>query len=362
MLVRTIVILATLALLGPDNATADRLGEATSEDGLYAVFETTLGDFVCRLEPDKTPVTVGNFVGLVDGTREFRDPETGKMVKRHFYDGLRFHRIVRGFVIQGGDPQGDGSGGPGYSVCDEIDTTLAFDSAGILAMASDVTDHNGSQFFITLAPEPHLNGRHTIFGHVVAGMDVVEAIGRQPLQADSTQPRTDILMRKVRIVRTGPEAEAFDADAAFSRNGAMCQRQAAARAAATASFLAQLADDAARATRSPSGLLYLVEREGNGDPPHSGDLLSFHCTGYLANDGTRFWSTYDRGQPFRLKLGSSRVIAAWEETARRMRTGEKCRIIVPPELGYGERGNPLAGIPRDATLVFDMELLGIERH
>jgi peptidyl-prolyl cis-trans isomerase A (cyclophilin A) len=362
MLVRALPILTALALLGPERAIADRLGDATATDGIYAVFETTLGDFVCRLELHKTPVTVGNFIGLVEGSREFLDPETGKMVKRHFYDGLRFHRIVRGFVVQGGDPKGDGSGGPGYSVCDEIDSTLVFDAPGILAMASDTSDHNGSQFFITLVPAPHLNGRHTIFGHVVSGMDVIETISKQPLQSDSTRPRTDILMRKVRIVRTGRDAEAFDADAAFAANGDMCQRQAAVREAATASFLAQLAEDEAHATRSPTGLLVLVQHEGNGEPPDDGDVVSFHCTGYLASNGTRFWSTYDRGQPFRVKVGSSRVIPAWEEVSRRMRPGERCRIIVPPDLAYGEGGNPLAGIPQDATLVFDMELLGVERH
>jgi peptidyl-prolyl cis-trans isomerase A (cyclophilin A) len=344
------------------DASADRFGEATADDGIYAVFETTLGDFVCRLEPDKAPITVGNFVGLAEGSRAFEDPETGRLVRRHFYDGLLFHRIVRGFVIQGGDPKGDGSGGPGYSICDEIDSSLVFDTPGVLAMASDANHPNGSQFFITLVPAPHLNGRHNIFGHVVSGMDVVRAIAAQPLQSDSTRPRTDILMRKVRIVRTGPVAQDFDADAAFAGNPVMCQRLAVARREATESFLAQLATDEARAVRTPTGLLVVVLQEGSGDRPQDGDLVSFHCTGYLAEDGTRFWSTYDRGQPFRVKLGSHRVMPAWEEAAQRMRPGEKCRLIVPPELGYGESGNRLTGIPGGATLVFDMELLGVERR
>jgi peptidylprolyl isomerase len=358
----TTVLLALATCLVSTPAAADRVGEATATEGLYAVFETTLGNFVCRLEPEKAPVTVGNFVGLAEGSHAFRDPRTGEMVERRFYDGLKFHRVVPGFVVQGGDPKGDGSGGPGYEFCDEIDPDLRFDAPGLLAMASAGRDRNGSQFFLTLAPAPHLNGRHTIFGRVVAGQEVLEAMAKQPLMGPGrSTPVSDIVMRKVRIVRTGAAAEAFDAATAFAREAEIRAQQEAEREMAAAAFREQLEADHARAERTASGLEYIVFEPGSGDPPKRGDTISTHCTGYLA-DGTRFWSTYDQGEPFRVVIGVGKVIPAWDEAYLDMRPGEKRRLIVPPELGYGAHGNRHAGIPANATLVFDVELLAVERH
>jgi peptidyl-prolyl cis-trans isomerase A (cyclophilin A) len=345
------------------SATADPVDDAVAGDGLFAVFETSLGNFACALDFEKAPVTVGNFVGLAEGTKEFRDPRNGQLTTRRFYDGLKFHRVLPGFVAQGGDPRGDGTGGPGYEFADEIDPSLTFDTAGVLAMASAGPDRNGSQFFITLAPAPHLNGRHSIFGHVVAGMDVVQSMARQPrLGPDRSTPVTDIEIRKLRIVRNGERARAFDAAAAFAQAATMHERRAAAKRAAADAFRAALAQDEARATRSPSGLRYIVLVTGQGDPPKPGDTISTHCTGYLASDGTRFWSTYDREQPFRVAIGLGKVIKGWEEAFLQMRPGEKRRLIIPPELAYGPQGNPGVGIPGNATLVFDVELLAVERR
>lgn len=356
----TLVLASVLASSG---AAGDPIDEATTAEGLFAVFETTLGTFACQLDFRRAPVTVGNFVGLAEGTREFRDPRTGQMVKRHFYDGLKFHRVIPGFVVQGGDPQGDGSGGPGYEFCDEIDPSLVFDAPGLLAMASAGRDRNGSQFFVTLGPAPHLNGRHTIFGQVVAGMDVLQTMARQArMGPDRSTPVTEIVMRKVRIVRTGPAASRFDAEAAYAREGSACVHQEAARQAAAAAFRAQIDADRAHAVRSPSGLEYIVLEPGSGDPPKPGDTISAHCTGYLAKDGTRFWSTYDQREPFRVEIGIGKVIPGWDEAYLGMRPGEKRRLIVPPNLGYGTYGNASAGIPPNATLVFDVELLSVERH
>jgi cyclophilin family peptidyl-prolyl cis-trans isomerase len=285
------------------------------------------------------------------------------MVKRHFYDGLTFHRVIPDFVVQGGDPQGDGSGGPGYEFCDEIDPSLEFDSPGVLAMASAGRNRNGSQFFLTLAPAPHLNGHHTIFGRVVAGMDVLHEMAGQPrMGPDRSTPVTAIVMRKVRIVRTGPVAGMFDAAAAYAREGRACAHQEAARQAAVAAFRTQFEADRARAVHTPTGLEYIVLAPGSGDPPKPGDTISAHCTGYLAKDGTRFWSTHDRREPFRVEIGTGKVIPGWEEAYLDMRPGEKRRLIIPPNLGYGAHGNASAGIPPNATLVFDVELLSVERH
>jgi peptidylprolyl isomerase len=356
-----IVLLVALAAATP--AHPDEIANATSAPGLYAVFETTLGDFVCRLEPERASLAVGNFVGLAEGTREFKDPRTGQSVRRRFYDGLKFHRVVADFVVQGGDPHGDGSGGPGYEFIDEVEPTLHFDVAGVLAMANAGRDRNGSQFFVTLAPAPHLDGHHTIFGHVVFGMEVVQSMARQPRTGpDGSTPVTDIVMRKVRIVRTGPAAVGFDAAAAFARQEEIRARHDGERHAAEAAFRAQLERDKASAVHTPSGLMYVLVEPGSGDPPQPGDTISTHCTGYLAADGTRFWSTHDLGQPFRAPIGVGKVIKAWDEAYLRMRPGEKRRLIVPPELGYGDKGNPRAGIPSGATLVFDVELLSVDRR
>jgi len=342
---------------------ADPVAEATATEGLYAVFETSVGTFVCRLEPDKAPVTVGNFVGLAEGTQEFTDPRTGEPIRRRFFDGLKFHRVLPGFVVQGGDPKGDGTGGPGYEFMDEFDPSEHFDAPGVLAMANAGSDKNGSQFFVTLAPAPHLDGHHTIFGHVVAGLDVVLGMAKLPRTGiEKSTPVTDIVMRRVRIVRTGAAATAFDAGAAFASQSTMRARRAAMQQAQAEAFHAQVAQDRARAVRTPSGLLYVVLAAGNGDPPLAGDTISTHCTGYLEKDGTRFWSTHDSGEPFRTVIGVGKVIKAWEEAYLDMRPGERRRLIVPPELAYGAAGKPKAGIPANATLIFDIELLAVERH
>lgn len=352
-----------LAGLAPAAPAADPLGDALAPDGLYAMFETTSGTFACRLEPERAPVTVGNFVGLAEGTKEFRDARTGQAVTRHFYDGLKFHRVLPGFVVQGGDPRGDGAGGPGYEFADEIVPDLRFDTPGILAMANAGHDRNGSQFFITLAPAPHLDGRHSIFGHVVAGMEVLHAMAKLPRTGpDRSVPVSDIVIRKLRIVRTGERARAFDAAAAFAGQAAMKNRREAAKQTAADAFRAQFAADEARATRTPSGLRYVRLASGTGEPPRPGDTISTHCTGYLAQDGTRFWSTYDQGTPFRVAIGLGKVIKGWDEAFLEMRPGEKRRLIIPPDLGYGPQGNPRVGIPGNAVLVFDVELLAVERR
>lgn len=352
-----------LAAVSAVAVAADPIDDATAADGLYAVFETTLGSFACRLEPEKAPVTVGNFVGLAAGTQEFIDARTGQRTKRPFYDGLRFHRVVSGFVVQAGCPRGDGTGGPGYEFVDEIDPSLRHDGPGVLSMASAGRDRNGSQFFITLAAAPHLDDRQSVFGRVVAGMDVLESMTKLPrMGLDRTTPVSEILIRKVRVIRTGDAARAFDAAAAFALQAEVRVKREAAQHAAWVTFHAQLEQDRAQAVRTASGLLYVVLAPGSGDAPKPGDTAVTHCTGWLEKDGTRFWSTRDGGQPFRIKVGTGKVIKAWEEAFLEMRPGEKRRLIVPPELGYGAQGNVRAGIPGNTTLVFDVELVDIERH
>lgn len=164
----------------------------------YAVFNTNKGTFKAKLFDDKVPNTVANFVGLAEGTKAWKDPKTDKMVKKPFYNGLIFHRIIDGFMIQGGCPEGTGYGGPGYKFADEFDKSLKHTKAGILSMANSGPNTNGSQFFVTLGPTPHLNGRHTVFGEVVSGMDVVKAIGKVRT-GEADRPVTPVVIKELKI-------------------------------------------------------------------------------------------------------------------------------------------------------------------
>jgi len=186
-----------LCLLGGVALGAEELKQPP---GTYVVFHTTKGKVVCRLFTDKVPKTTANFIGLVEGTKEWVDPKTKERVKRPFYNGLIFHRVIPGFMIQSGCPLGTGFGGPGYTFADEFHPALKHNKPGILSMANAGPNTNGSQFFITLAPTPHLDRRHSVFGEVVEGMDVVNAIVKVP-RNQRDKPLTDVVMTKVEIVR-----------------------------------------------------------------------------------------------------------------------------------------------------------------
>jgi peptidyl-prolyl cis-trans isomerase A (cyclophilin A) len=167
---------------------------------VYAHFETSLGNFTAELFEDKVPQTVANFAGLADGSKEWTHPGTGQKQRKPYYDGLIFHRVIEGFMLQGGDPLGKGYGGPGYQFADEFHPELRHDTAGILSMANAGPNTNGSQFFVTLAPTPHLDRRHSVFGKVISGLDVVEKIGHVPTDAQD-RPTTPVVMKKVTIER-----------------------------------------------------------------------------------------------------------------------------------------------------------------
>ena len=178
----------------------DKQGATKMGKDLYAVLETSKGKIVCRLFEDKTPVTVKNFTDLAEGKKEWRDPMTGQPTKKPLYDGLIFHRVIPNFMIQGGDPLGNGTGGPGYAFKDEFSPDLKFDRPGLLAMANAGPNTNGSQFFITTVPTPWLTGHHTIFGEVVEGQDVVDAISNVP-RGPNDKPLTPVVIQKVTIER-----------------------------------------------------------------------------------------------------------------------------------------------------------------
>jgi peptidyl-prolyl cis-trans isomerase A (cyclophilin A) len=178
-----------------------QVGEAKGKKGaktMIAVFETTQGTFKVTLFKDKAPKTVENFVGLAEGTREWTDPKSGEKVKKPFYDGLVFHRVIADFMIQGGDPLGNGTGGPGFRFSDEFHPELKHNKAGILSMANAGPNTNGSQFFITVAATPHLDNRHSVFGEVTEGLDVVFAISKVKTDAGN-RPNTPIVIKSLKI-------------------------------------------------------------------------------------------------------------------------------------------------------------------
>lgn len=168
--------------------------------GLYAVIYTSMGNIVCRLFEKEAPKAVANFRGLATGSKPWKDPETGQMKHQPLYSGTTFHRVIPKFMIQGGDPEGNGEGDPGYEFADEIDPNLNFDRPGILAMANHGPNTNGSQFFITVAPAPHLNGHYTIFGEVVSGQDVADAISEVPRNEDD-KPLKPVSILRIAIHR-----------------------------------------------------------------------------------------------------------------------------------------------------------------
>ena len=168
--------------------------------GLYAQFATTEGTFTVRLFDQEAPKTVENFVGLAEGTKPWKDPRTNQSVTRPYYDGVIFHRVINGFMIQSGDPLGEGIGGPGYTFADEFHPTLRHDKPGMLSMANRGPNTNAGQFFITLAPTPHLDDRHSVFGEVVDGMEIVARIGGAPT-GDRDRPRTTIAITTITIER-----------------------------------------------------------------------------------------------------------------------------------------------------------------
>ena len=300
-------------------------------DGLYAEITTERGTIVCSLEYQKAPMTVSSFVGLAEGTI----PANGATGKK-FFDGLTFHRVEPGFVIQGGDPNGDGTGGPGYEFPNEIRPDLRHDRAGTLSMANAGPDTNGSQFFITLRQTPNLDGGYNVFGYVVKGMDVVNAIKKGDR------------ITGVRILRVGDAAKAFVVTPE-SFNALVAKAEVSERTAE----LALIQKKWPHLTMTKSGLMYEVLEKGSGGSPPAGSTVSVKYTGMLL-DGKVFDSTEARGAPAVLRV--DRVIKGWTEALLAMKRGERRMLVIPPELAYGERGYP-GVIPPNSFLVFDVQLI-----
>lgn len=354
------------------------------ENGLFTEIETAKGKIVIKLEYQKTPITVANFVSLAEGKNPFITDE--KLKGKPYYDGLKFHRVIKDFMIQGGDPAGNGTGGCGYSFKDEIVPEFVFDKAGILAMANSGPATNSSQFFITHKDTPWLNGKHTIFGYLVSGQNVVDAIAQ------------DDLMNKVTIIRKGKEAQSWDAVKVFSdyyvnkaeddKKMAAAQaeeraKQAAKDAEAKKAYNTQyapvmaekvkyLAGVRSSSTKTDSGLEYKIIKKGTDKKPVDGSTIYIHYAGYL-EDGSLFDSSYEEVakiygkydenrakqngyNPFPFQAGKKDgLIPGFIEGMEKLSFGDKAVIFIPSALGYGERG---AGnvIPPNSNIIFELEI------
>jgi len=307
-------------------------------DGVFAKITTSKGELLLSLEYEKTPMTVSNFVGLAEGSLNLKKSGIP------FYDGLTFHRVINDFMIQAGCPEGKGTGGPGYKFPDEIDDSLKHVGAGTLSMANAGPGTNGSQFFITHVATPWLDGKHTVFGHVVEGQDVVNSIA----QGD--------VMEKVEILRVGESAENFIVTKeSFAEAVIKAESKEKARLAnLNKELIKELENRWPNAITTKSGLRYIVLNEGTGDnSPKVGKEVTVHYTGTLL-DGRTFDSSVQRGTPATFAVGQ--VIEGWNEALVTMKKGEKRTLIIPPELGYGAQGYP-GVIPPNSYLIFDVELL-----
>ncbi len=327
---------STVVLLGSSCSPRSKTMEALKgKEGVFAVIETSRGDIAVNLFYKETPLTVTNFVGLAEGTL---DAAKGKK----FYDGLKFHRVIDNFMIQGGDPRGNGTGGPGYKFPDEFVDEFIFDKPGKLAMANSGPGTNGSQFFITHVETPWLNYKHTIFGEVVAGQDVVNAI------------KQNDVIKSVTIVRQGAEAEKFSASQ--KDFDALLDKIAKDNAEAEQKKFAKVTEGC---TKTADGIYYQIITEGKGDKTGKGKNVTVEYKGYLV-DGSLFDASKGmdpRGhEPLDFTTGAGQMIPGFDMMVQDMKLGETRKMVLPPELAYGKQGYP-GVIPANAHICFDVKVV-----
>lgn len=355
------------ALLISSVALAAKPKKPKMEPGIYVEFTTSKGVILCVLEYQKTPMTVANFVGLAEGNLHIMD---SLHYSKPFYNGLKFHRVIKDFMIQGGDPDGTGSGGPKHRFYDEIHPDLKHTGPGILSMANAGPATNGSQFFITHKETPWLDGKHSVFGHVISGQDVVNAIE----QGD--------VMTTVKIIRVGKEAKKWNASTAFmdtykklkSVEDEKAKKQAEEQAIQNERInkISGMSEEEYKnymfnevkakypnAQLSPSGLVYIIEKEGEGPKATEGMKMSVHYRGTFRHDGKQFDASYDRGQPMDFTYKVNRMIPGFEEGLGMVGKGGKAKLIIPYFQAYGKNGRPGA-IPPYSDLVFDIEIMNIQ--
>ncbi len=359
MKIKSILLISLVTLFASCSKSYDNLKE-----GLYADIETTKGNMIVKLEFEKVPNTVANFVTLAEGKNPFVSEE---FKGKPFYDGLKFHRVIGDFMIQGGDPNGDGSGGPGYKFKDEFHPDLKHSKAGILSMANAGPSTNGSQFFITHKETPWLDNMHTVFGEVVEGLEVINTIA------------ADDVIEKITIVRIGNAAKKFDAVKIFKNYYSSVEKEIKEAEEKCKQFYEskakEIADLKATGIKTESGLIYKIIKKGYNKKPSNGNQVVIHYAGYLENgqlfdtsyeDIAQLCGKFDQNRAnqngyngFPVTIGNLPFIQGFNEGVNMMNFGDKYMIYIPSNLGYGEQGAGDA-IPPNANIIFEVELLEIK--
>jgi cyclophilin family peptidyl-prolyl cis-trans isomerase len=374
---KILLLLSTVVVFASCNKQYNDLG-----DGLFAEFDTNMGTMVVKLSYEKTPITVANFVALAEGNH----PDVDSIhLGKPFYNGLIFHRVMDNFMIQGGDPEGTGRGGPGYSFPDEFDPSLMHDKAGILSMANSGPATNGSQFFITETPTPHLNNKHTVFGEVVLGLEIQDSISNvQTGVAD--RPISDVIIKKLNIIRNGSEANNFDAVNVWNleltklveknklleeeKRKNRLENQIKGKEKAV-SFLPTLESYKSKSKSSRSGLKTLYLEKGNGIKPKEGDnvLLYYELYDTEANlidsNSKKIEESYGRYSsdkevkgrysPMPMTLSpDAQMITGFKEAVGMMRVGDKMFAFLPWSLGYGAQGGGIIKPKQDLIFIITM--------
>lgn len=315
----------------------DILKTIENKDGVFALMKTSKGDILLDLFYKQTPLTVTNFVGLTEGNLDVTDGAP-------FYDGLMFHRVINDFMIQGGDPEGTGRGGPGYKFADECVSNLTFDKPGLLAMANAGAGTNGSQFFITHVPTPWLNGKHTIFGQVITGQDIVNSIE----QGDKIE--------KISIIRQGEDAKAFTCEQSDfdSLSKEVAEKAIAANKGKMTAIIDSIKKKFPTAKTDSNGIFYVINKDGTGGKTGTDKAVSVEYKGYLL-DGTVFDTSKGRA-PLDFTTNAGQMIPGFDIMVQDMKLNENRTIVLPPETAYGANG--VGGvIPGNAYICFDVELL-----
>lgn len=339
------------------------------QDGVYAEFVTNQGTFVAKLYHDQTPVTVANFVSLASGNSTMVDTA---YAGKPFFNGLIFHRIIKNFVIQGGDPLGTGMGNPGYRFPDEFVQSLVHDRKGLLSMANSGPNTNGSQFFITLKETPHLNYKHSVFGEIVLGQEIVDSIGVVETTKPGDKPVEDIVMQQVNILTKGDITVPTLEDALAAKDAADTERANEIQKVAQEAK-AQNEAQLASAEELPSGLKRAYIVKGEGAQPTEGQMVDIEYEGYYI-DGflfdssdaelTKKFDVYNLARDQANRYGAlnipfsadAEMITGFKEAILSMRVGDEIIVYIPAHLAYGERGS--RSIPPNTDLIFRMRMTG----
>ena len=336
-----------LISMGGCSPMSESMKAIEGKDGVFAIMETSQGDIVLELHYKQTPLTVTNFVGLAEG-------KLTAAKGKPFYDGLKFHRVIskangdgQDFMIQGGDPAGNGTGGPGYKFPDEFVDELRHTGPGILSMANAGPGTNGSQFFITHVATPWLDGKHTVFGKVVAGQDIVN----KTKQGD--------LIKKVTIVRQGEDAKNFTAtqEDFDNRLKEVKEKNRKAKEEAFKKTIEMVEKKFAGSTKTPDGIYYTITKEGNGEKIGGRKTVTVKYKGYLMND--QVFDSSEFHEPLTFITAGGQMIPGFDMMVQDMKLNEKRTIVLPPDLAYGEAG---AGgvIPGNAYIAFDVEVIKVK--